>query len=251
MSKLLIHERPLQVLPKLAEKIGLNEAIILQQVHYWLNTSGKKIDGRNWIYNSYADWEEQFPFWSISTIRRTITSLENQNLLIHGNYNKMKFDNTKWYTINYDEVNSLSRPSVQNEQTSCSDWTDGLIQNEQANTIDYSKSTTENYIYTIFQHWNEQGIIKHRKMNQAMKSHINARLEEYSVDELKKAIENYSFILNSNSHYWTHKWSLQDFMKPNNVIRFVDEAEPLNNFKSNQTRKGKKELNINDFNLDD
>ena len=36
-SKLLIDEPPLQVLPSLALKIGLNEAIILQQVHYWLN----------------------------------------------------------------------------------------------------------------------------------------------------------------------------------------------------------------------
>src|SRR5699024_8036801 len=33
------------------------------------------------------------------------------------------------------------------------------------------------YIYTLFNYWNEQGIIKHRKMNQAMKSHINARLQ--------------------------------------------------------------------------
>ena len=35
MSKLLINEHPLQVLPSLATKIGLNEAIVLQQIHYW------------------------------------------------------------------------------------------------------------------------------------------------------------------------------------------------------------------------
>ena len=33
---LLISEPPLQVLPSLAVKIGLNEAIVLQQIHYWL-----------------------------------------------------------------------------------------------------------------------------------------------------------------------------------------------------------------------
>jgi len=106
------------------------------------------------------------------------------------------------------------------------------------------------YIYTLFNYWNEQEIIKHRKRNQAMESHINARLEEYSFDELKKAIENYSNILKSDNYYWTHKWSLQDFMKPNNVIRFVDDADPLNNFKSSKNQS-KKELNIDDFNLDD
>lgn len=36
MSKLLIDDYPIQVLPKLAKEIGLNEAIFLQQVHYWL-----------------------------------------------------------------------------------------------------------------------------------------------------------------------------------------------------------------------
>lgn len=36
-AQLLINEPPLQVLPTLAKTIGLNEAIVLQQVHYWLN----------------------------------------------------------------------------------------------------------------------------------------------------------------------------------------------------------------------
>src|SRR5690625_921923 len=51
------------------------------------------------------------------------------------------------------------------------------------------------YIYILFNHWNEKEIIKHRKMNQAMTSHINARLQDYSLVELKKAIDNYSSIL--------------------------------------------------------
>ena len=39
MSKLLIHDKPIMILPSLAQKIGLNEAIILQQIHYWLVSS--------------------------------------------------------------------------------------------------------------------------------------------------------------------------------------------------------------------
>lgn len=35
-NKLLLDEHPLQVMPKLAALIGLNGAIILQQIHYWL-----------------------------------------------------------------------------------------------------------------------------------------------------------------------------------------------------------------------
>jgi hypothetical protein len=41
MSKLLLDEQPLLIMPKLATKIGLNESIIVQQIHYW-NEINKK-----------------------------------------------------------------------------------------------------------------------------------------------------------------------------------------------------------------
>ena len=132
MQGLLIDEPPLQVLPSLAVDAGLNEAIILQQCHYWLKMSNNVHDGYKWIYNSYPKWQKQFPFWSISTIRRAITNLEKEGYLIVGNYNKAGFDNTKWYRIDYEKL--MNRRPVQNEQTTCSDWTDGPVQNEQTNT---------------------------------------------------------------------------------------------------------------------
>ncbi|WP_368410994.1 replication protein [Staphylococcus chromogenes] len=144
MSKLLIDDYPIQVLPKLAEEIGLNEAIILQQIHYWLNNSKHYHDSKKWIYNSYPKWIEQFPFWSESTIKRTITSLEKQNLVHVGNYNKAGFDRTKWYSINYTTLNKLmTRPSGQNDPTMRSNWHDGIGQNDPTNTRDYTETSSE------------------------------------------------------------------------------------------------------------
>lgn len=117
----------------------------------------------------------------------------------------------------------------------CKNETTPIGKNEIDN-ITYINNTNE-YIYTLFEFWNEQGIIKHRKLNQQMKRHANARLKEYSLDELKKAIFNYSKILNSDGYYWTHKWTFNDFMKPANVVRFLDEADPFNNFATNKTKK--------------
>ena len=77
------------------------------------------------------------------TIRRTLGSLEKQKIIKIGNFNKKKFDKTKWYTIDYQRVN---RRCVQNEQTSCSNCTDGCVQNEQTNTRDYQESTAENNV---------------------------------------------------------------------------------------------------------
>ncbi|MDE7204624.1 MAG: hypothetical protein K2O91_22610 [Lachnospiraceae bacterium] len=112
-----LDERPLLVMPKLATLIGLNESIVLQQIHYWLIGKEQRqqdyIDSHYWVYNTYEQWQEQFPFWSIMTIRRTFTKLENMNLLTVGNYNMAEFDKTKWYSINYAALNNLVSTSVQ------------------------------------------------------------------------------------------------------------------------------------------
>jgi DnaD/phage-associated family protein len=127
VSNLLLDESPILIIPSLAARVGLNEAIFIQQLHYWLKDSKNNKDGFTWVYNTYEDWQEQFPFWSVSTLRRIITKLEKAGLIIIGNYNKLKIDNTKWYRINYSQLECMSRPPVQNEQTECSDWTEEVV----------------------------------------------------------------------------------------------------------------------------
>lgn len=119
MSKLLIQEPPLQVLPSLAKAIGLNEAIILQQIQYWMNSknAGKMHDGQKWIYNSVANWQkDNFPFWSVQTIKRALTSLKKQELVLTANLNKASYDRTLWYTINYDQLKLVDQ-SISTECT--------------------------------------------------------------------------------------------------------------------------------------
>ena len=110
-SKLLLDSQPLIIIPELAIVIGLNESIVLQQVHYWIriNTRAKTNhhDGYTWTYNSYTNWQYQFPFWGIRTIKRIFTALETKKLLVSANYNLLKIDRTKWYRINYENLDIL------------------------------------------------------------------------------------------------------------------------------------------------
>lgn len=109
---------------KLATEIGLNENIFLQQVHYWLKGNEEREhnykDGRYWVYNSYSDWvKESFPFWSKSTVKRTVQSLEKQGLIITtSKYNKKDYDKTKWYTINYEKLEEVERKAYNLEDNS-------------------------------------------------------------------------------------------------------------------------------------
>lgn len=113
-SKLLIDESPLQVLPTLAVKIGLNEAIFIQQVHYWLRTLDKSksrdsdFGGRRWIYNTLDGWKENFPFWSPSTIRRVISNCESLGVLLSRRPNASGWDQTKFYSIDYERLNDIA-----------------------------------------------------------------------------------------------------------------------------------------------
>lgn len=124
MTQLLRNERPLILLPELAVKIGLNEAIVLQQIHYWMVKKRHIIEGRSWIYNTYEDWQKQFPFWSVTTIRRTLKRMEKQGLLLTGTFNVMAFDRTKWYTINLEKLDLLIGSGEPMDETMESKHTD-------------------------------------------------------------------------------------------------------------------------------
>jgi len=119
MSKLLIDDKPVMVLPKLAQAIGLNEAVVLQQIHYWLKTyqeankAGHLQDGRWWVYNTKKEWQENFPWWSENTVWRALTALrEREIVLATSEYNKKGYDKTLWYTIDYDKLNELENDLI-------------------------------------------------------------------------------------------------------------------------------------------
>lgn len=108
MSRLLINEHPLQVLPSLATAIGLNEAIVLQQLHYWAVTKEPDEDGTRWVYNSVAQWMEQFPFWCEKTFRRIVDKLKRQGL-VRTRKDKARFGiQTLSYAIDYDRLEAIA-----------------------------------------------------------------------------------------------------------------------------------------------
>ncbi|WP_145411805.1 conserved phage C-terminal domain-containing protein [Staphylococcus haemolyticus] len=205
MSNLLIDDYPILVLPNLATEIGLNEAIVLQQMHYWLKKSNHNYDGRRWIYNSFPEWQKHFPFWSVMTIKRAVYSLEKQNLLYVGNYNKAKFDKTKWYSINYENLEGMKRPSYQNDTTSVSKRNDGVYQNDTTNTRDYTEITTETTnnntlsgnptspsipYKEIIDYLNEKAGKQFKHNTGKSKRCIEARWnEDFRLDDFKKVID--------------------------------------------------------------
>ncbi len=242
MSNLLFDERPLVIQPTLAKLLGsLDEAVILQQIHYWLEKKTNIKDGRSWVYNSMTDWQKQFPWLSLKTVKRRFKSLEDKGLLITANYNQYKFDRTKWYSIDYQNLLKLSDNDRQKGSSVGSNCPDGegqsdpmtkgqsdpmtKGQSDPTNTIDYQettpKITTEDILsgkpdgipYSeIIEYLNKKTGRNFKATTSSTKRLIKARFNEgFVLEEFKQVIDN-------QTQAWLHspKWS--KFLRPETLF---------------------------------
>jgi len=207
MSDLLISEPPLQVLPSLAEMIGLNEAIFLQQLHYWRQRS-KNVSPdeggteRRWVYKTLEEWTNEMSFWSKSTIRRTADSLAEKGLIIREKKRSHEGDQTTWYAINDEALDGLvekdTPPSVQDEHPTCSERTGDLfkmnssggVQDEQLRSAHNARAHTENTRdynnkYSVCEDGeNEDGKSESSVPESTGGDQLPANFEKPSVDEI-------------------------------------------------------------------
>lgn len=112
---------PLFFSPILAARVGLAEAILLEQVHLSLQEvkaleSSRPaklhrhfVDGRWWLQASYAEMQLTLPFWSVATIARTVRSAEMQSLLVSRHFGKSRGDRRKWYSVEYEVIESIAQ----------------------------------------------------------------------------------------------------------------------------------------------
>lgn len=89
--------------PEIADKYGVNAAILLQNIYYWCDhnrTNDKHFnDGLYWTYNSRKAFQEQFSYMGEKQIRNALNKLKDAGLIVFGNYNKSSYDKTLWYAI--------------------------------------------------------------------------------------------------------------------------------------------------------
>lgn len=137
-EKLLINEPPLQVLPSLACAVGLNEAIVLQQIHYLAilnekyNHSENCVNGVWGVQKSLKEWQtDHFPFWSIKTIQRAFDSLQVQGAIIVQYPDQKDWDWTAWRGID---------PKWAMEGADVPEIDDSIGQDDQTDLVNLTKS---------------------------------------------------------------------------------------------------------------
>jgi hypothetical protein len=100
-------QRLLRVNPALALEIGFTESLIFLQLEFLIAVSENVKEGRRWTFQSVDDLHKMLPWLSKATINRAIKSLEKKGLILVGNFNKYKYDRTRWFAINLEEARKL------------------------------------------------------------------------------------------------------------------------------------------------
>ena len=87
----------------IAKEVGVDGAIMLNHLQYWIlhNKAHETnfYDGEYWTYSTRKALCEIFPFWTEKQIRRILDNLIKDGYLKTGNYNKIGYDRTLWYTL--------------------------------------------------------------------------------------------------------------------------------------------------------
>jgi hypothetical protein len=122
-QRLLVDESPLLVLPTLAQRLGLQGAIVVQQLHYWIEQPGAHTrEGHRWVYNSYQGWQRQFSFWTVPTVKRIFLHLERQGVILSAQFRKGAWDRRKWYTVDYIRLAEVVPEIAHDRQDSSRRW---------------------------------------------------------------------------------------------------------------------------------
>jgi hypothetical protein len=123
-------EQPHSFFPSDAAKYGVDEAIMLFNLIYWITCNQanernthttavrtytdrkpdkmKKLVRRTWTYNSCRAWSELYEYWTEKQMARILKSLERQGVIYTANLNKASYDRTLWYAL-VDEVGLIGR----------------------------------------------------------------------------------------------------------------------------------------------
>ena len=227
-----------------AKEHGVNEAIMYQYFSYWIakNKANDKhfYDGYTWTYNSQKALTELFPFWNRAKIQRIISSLENQGLLIKGNYNQLAYDRTTWYALP-----KFEQSVVQNQTVNCSDLNNERFKNEQPIPINYQltkqltnkdikdiveqSSTTPLPYEEIVQYLNQKTNKNFKHTSKVTQRHIRARFAEgFTVSDFKQVID-------KKCSDWLRDQKMKEYLRPETL--FGTKFESYLNSKTTTTKQ--------------
>lgn len=257
-GSLLIAEPSRSFSPTLAARVGVNEAILLQQVHFWVvNVRQQRRkdaqqhfrDGHWWVWNNYQEWKDNnFPFWSVSTIRRIVESLcqkrdESGNVVdpAHGTGSPLLircqplgFDRTFWYRVNEEHpalcpsVQSEQMPSVQPEQMDVTNlntcmspgWTDASSYTENSTETSTKNASVDQHAEAFADFWDQYPKRNDRRVGKREAEAKWRKIRQPDLEAVMRGTRHYRIAcdrgetLAKDPHRWLAGRCWEDYQEP-------------------------------------
>ena len=231
---------------ELAQKLGVNEAILLQNIVFWLlknKANGSNYyDGRYWTYNSHKAFKELFPFWTENQIRRILESLFEKGVILKGDYNSSPYDKTKWYALSdkyayliglNSQSDMANLPDGDDEKAGCLIGTDSkltdikpdskqqIVNTDMQNTLhkgsfsfSLSKDTQKEQLpyKEIIDYLNLKLGSKYKHDSQETRKHIRARFNQgFTLDDFYTVIDKKVLL-------WGKDIKMQAYLRPETLF---------------------------------
>lgn len=121
LEKPILEEFFLAVPQELAVLVGIEAAIVLQQIHRLTHEKyGKLVDGVRWIWNSRQDWISKFlTCFSEWRLRKAVNTLKAHGLIKVCKLEKSNWNHTNHYAVDYERLKALQIPIGEPSPT---DW---------------------------------------------------------------------------------------------------------------------------------
>jgi len=179
------------------------------------------------------------------TVRKCLTELEERRVLKrdrHGLFSeRMLLDRDKWLKSHADgskggnpalmgeRVNPPLNPPV-NPPLKVEIEEELRTKNKEKELRVSSPKRISDDTQSVFNHWlTKENLIHHRELTEAQAGHINAKLKNFSVDEIRESIDNYSEILDDDDYMMNYRWPIGDFML-RGCEKFMSENDPFESY---------------------
>jgi hypothetical protein len=140
-----------------AEEYGVDAAVMLYNIRHWSITNkangNNLIDGKYWTYNTVKAFQEIFPFWTTTSIRRILKNLEAKGAIISDYHSKNTHDRTKWYALaenaipaSDDSISANQELHSRNPVSAFAETDKSINQNQQ---IDLAETANESNIQIV------------------------------------------------------------------------------------------------------
>ena len=187
---------------------------------------GRYVDVTGNSQNSYADVSS----YAESRYTNVSTKEESRYADVTGNSQDSYADVTGNAQDSYTDVPSYAKSRYvdvpSDDQGRYDNVSTSRNNNINNNNIYNNNIYNNNKIYiNIINHWNSKKIGKSVSLNIKVIDSINKAMSKYGFDEIKKAIDNYAKVYNSD-YFYDFQWHLSYFLTRDNAIgKFVDSGD--------------------------